>query len=462
MNCRLPRHLVVVGISLIVLFGPLASGTWSREPVDLRRASDHHDAIQYQASVDVSGTLRMPAEKDEIREAQVQLSGKFDYIERSLESRWDGDLPIVRAVRLYHTAEAKLTILGNSRSRSLANDRRLLVAQSDARRVTLFSPLGPLTSDELELLSIPVNPLALDALAPNRTVALGESWQIAATVLAMLLGLDDVSEAKVSAQVVEANPRAAKLTFSGRVDGSVEGVSTELELEGKFLFDLRFRKVSWLALLIRERRAVGHAAPGLDVSAKVVLSSIRTQLPPGLSDHAIADLELHARPELLLLRYQSAQSGLELMHDRRWHLVLDDGKLVVLRFVDHGELIAQCNLAAVSKRERPLTLEEFQQDIRQSLTNHFGEFLSAREGTTTQGYRRLDVAVSGRVDELPIQWNYVHLMAPDGRALGLVITVEPSLLERIQAASESLAESIRFLDSSTLSAFGNSPLPARR
>ena len=34
-----------------------------------------------------------------------------------------------------------------------------------------------------------------------------------------------------------------------------------------------------------------------------------------------------------------------MLHDRRWHVTVDRPELTVLRLVDRGELIAQCNIS---------------------------------------------------------------------------------------------------------------------
>ena len=44
--------------------------------------------------------------------------------------------------------------------------------------------------------------------------------------------------------------------------GAVGGVASDLEVKGRYKFDLESRRIVWLALLVQERRSIGHVAGG--------------------------------------------------------------------------------------------------------------------------------------------------------------------------------------------------------
>ena len=50
--------------------------------------------------------------------------------------------------------------------------------------------------------------------------------------------------------------------MAGVVQGAIGGVSTEIELKAKYEYDLQQKRITWFALLIKEKRAVGHVSPG--------------------------------------------------------------------------------------------------------------------------------------------------------------------------------------------------------
>ena len=79
-----------------------------------------------------------------------------------------------------------------------------------------------------------------------------------------------------------------------------------------------------------------------------------------------------------------------------------------------------CPLADVQKQ---LTLAAFQQEVRDKLDKHFGQFLEASEGTGEAGYSVLRVVATGNVVELPIQWVYYLLVSPEGQRVTLAFTM---------------------------------------
>ena len=82
--------------------------------------------------------------------------------------------------------------------------------------------------------------------------------------------------------------------------------------------------------------------------------------------------------EYLPLALESAAGQFTVQCDRRWHQMNDDPKLLGLRFVDRGDLVAQCNVAVVDKAEpgKHIDLSKFQQEIQQKLGDNFGQFVA--------------------------------------------------------------------------------------
>ncbi len=102
----------------------------------------------------------------------------------------------------------------------------------------LFSPRGPLTRDELDLVDLPANTLLLDQLLPQKAVSPGDRWQHSDNLLAMLLGLDAISQSDVYSELKEVDATAARMEFEGHVEGAIGGVSTELKIKGRYKFHL--------------------------------------------------------------------------------------------------------------------------------------------------------------------------------------------------------------------------------
>ena len=90
---------------------------------------------------------------------------------------------------------------------------------------------------------------------------------------------------------------------------------------------------------------IGHSQPGFEVITTVRMVAAPTQPVAALSDKALADLPLEASSGQTLVEMESDSGGFHLTHDRRWTVILERPDLTVLRFIDQGDLVAQCNIS---------------------------------------------------------------------------------------------------------------------
>jgi hypothetical protein len=288
--------------------------------------------------------------------------------------------------------------------------------------------------------------MLVEALLPTEPVELNKTWQHDNTVLAALLCLDAISQSDVESTLTEVADGLAKISMAGTLNGAVGGVATEIQLKARYNFDMKSGRVNWFAISIKENRSVGHVGPGLDIVAK-----LRMQISPNatsdlLSEKELAGLPLDLESAGTLLSYQSAKSRFGMHLDRRWYFTRDNPDLAVLRLVDRGELVAQCNLSPLKnlKPGERMALAEFQADVERALGKGFGQFLQASESTNAQGQHVLRVIATGMVAELPIQWNYYLVTSPDGQRVAFAFTLEQNLVERFAEADQSLVDTVEF------------------
>jgi hypothetical protein len=164
-----------------------------------------------------------------------------------------------------------------------------------------------------------------------------------------------------------------------------------------------------------------------------------------LSDNALAGLTLKAESGQTSIELSSEAGGFELTHDRRWRVMVERSDITVLRFVDRGELVAQCNIAprpALATGNQP-TMEVFQAEVQSALGADLEAIKEASQETSASGLFVLRVVASGKAGELPIQWTYYDLSDTAGRRAALVITMESSLLERYSTIDRELVENFR-------------------
>jgi hypothetical protein len=119
----------------------------------------------------------------------------------------------------------------------------------------------------------------------------------------------------------------------------------------------------------------------------------------------------------------------------------------ILRLVDRGDLIAQCNISPLPTfaKGEVLTLEGFQNDVKQVLGKNFGQVVEAAQEAGDDGLVMQRVTVGGPSGELPIQWTHYHLYDAKGHRASLVFTIEGSLVERFAQIDRELVSGFHFL-----------------
>jgi hypothetical protein len=394
------------------------------------------------AKFEVGGHLRVRA-ASEPSTLPLSVVAEFDYFERQMD---DGSMPGERrSVRYYSDAQAAIKVEKQASISKLAADHRLIRAAVTQGRTSVSALRGHLTRDERDLVDIPFNTLLLQQLLPPTAATQGTASKPADKVLAMLLGLDAVTRTGVETSLTAVKDGVGEIAVQGALNGEIGGASTEIELKGKLHFDTDRRQPFALVLLIKEKRSAGPVAPGLDVVAKLELQVTPATEAPELTDAALEGLELVA-DGTAALAFESTDTGFGFLYDPRWQITGTKADSVVMRLLDRGELVAQCNISRLPKLNinQPLTLEMFQKEVQQSLGKHFGAFERAAERQTASGLRLLNVVAIGAVSELPITWHYYLLINETGERAAISFTMENALADRFGEADKLVLEGFRF------------------
>jgi hypothetical protein len=136
------------------------------------------------------------------------------------------------------------------------------------------------------------------------------------------------------------------------------------------------------------------------------------------------------------------------MHDRRWHIISDQRPVMVLRLVDQGDLLAQCNISRLedlSQGDR-IPLTEFQKDVSEAVKASSGQIVDAQTESTDEGGEILRVAAAGVVSDVSLNWIYYHITDAQGRRAAMVVSVESELFERYAEAERVIVDSLKFSD----------------
>lgn len=447
---RYDRRKTLLLVVVCLISSPCLAAETAGESVSMtsNRAAGTIDRIT--ASLEVAGHLQVLDEGAKLLPLKLAVLANLQYDERSLSVPVLPEAPL-RSVRCYDRALAAIQVDQEETHPTLRDDRRLVAVDIRGGKATLYSPAGPLSHDELDLVDLQANTLLLDRLLPADRVAVGAKWGHADDLLAMLLGLDAVSTNRVESSLTSVRDSVALVELGGEVQGAASGVSTEIKLRGKYQFDLALKRITWFGVLIQEKRSIGHVGPGLDIVARLQLKIAPIDESPQLTDKALADLPLEMSEGSTWLSYVSPQGGWQLLNERRWFVTRDEPEAVILRLLDRGEFIAQCNITPAPRVEpgRLSTLSKFQADIQSGLGAAFGRFSSARQSVNELGYRVFRVVAEGSASEVPVQWTYYLLADQAGRQLVAVFIVEGELADRVAGADEQLIASIQFLGEET-------------
>ena len=162
-----------------------------------------------------------------------------------------------------------------------------------------------------------------------------------------------------------------------------------------------------------------------------------------------------------LLLYASDLSRVEFLYDRRWHILAEESDRLAMRYIDRGELLAQCNVLVLPKEAegKRMSLEDLQAQIRKALGENFGQLVRATESADRLNRAVYRVIVRGLVSELPMQWTYRLVADREGDQVMFVVTTEEGHSERLNDADERLVQSVRFVERKIDSAARPTPAP---
>jgi hypothetical protein len=321
--------------ALAALAAP-AAPAFAQGPLRLRESFP--TGTQYHVSIreDSSGELKLPAEGGKPAPPPVEVRGRgaFEYDERVLDAG-PADRPAPRTLRVYRRFEIERTVGGQPQEAGIRPVVRRLVILRRGHREVPFSPDGPLTWEEIHLVSKDVFTPALAAgLLPERPVAPGDRWPAAAAAVEELTDLDRIEEGGLECRFEEVTSVGGRRLARVRVAGSIRGVNEDgpnrQQLDGFLYFDLESNHLSYLSLdgvhflLDKDGQVTGR------VAGRFVLTRQANARSPELRDEAVRALALEPNAENTLLLYDNPDLGVRLLHPRRWRVGMVRGRQVTL------------------------------------------------------------------------------------------------------------------------------------
>ena len=400
-------------------------------------------------AIDVTGEgsfeFQPPAGQTDTTTHPVKLAAAYRYAERRLPAAGREALAY-RALRVYRQAASRITVGSEQTLPRLREERAQIFVTAAGRGVTAYSPEGPLTAKEVELLACPADSLLLPALLPSGPVAVGQDWTPPGWVAARMAGVDEAFAVKLRCRLMAVAQGEAQVDFDGTVEGAVSGTNSKTAIEGTLSYNLAGNYIASAKMTQTEQRNVGGAlSPGMSLT---LTAGLRRMPAPAAS--VIGDDAALAVPRVLPVAWREleyvAPWGATLIYDRDWDLYRQDEQALVLRLLDRGRMVAQVNVSPVEPAAggAPVSVEKFREEIRTSLGDRVTNLGAADVLETSPGLTIDRVSVEGKVAEGNRLWRYYLLTASDGRQAACTVTVEPENLDELGRRDQELVRGLRF------------------
>ncbi len=300
-----------------------------------RLAPDHQ--YQVRTRVQLSGSLTVPAEKGKPAPRPLSLTGEsaIDYDERILTVERGR---VSKTVRAFRRIDLERHLGDTTQKTTLRPSVRRVVLMRLNNAEVPFSPDGPLTWGEIDLLRTDVFTPALAGLLPAGAVRVGDRWKADAVAVQELTDLEHVDEGELecrleSVRTVEGR-RQARVLLKGAVRGTNEDGPTRQELEGEYHFDLGSNHLAYLSLRGRHLLLDGDGKEMGKVEGRFHLTRQLIGRSAELSDESLRGVRLEPTAENTRLLYENADLGLSFLHPRRWRLSGVQGQQVTLDSAD--------------------------------------------------------------------------------------------------------------------------------
>lgn len=332
-----------VALPLLIL-ATLARATGAQEAFKLAEPFRPGHTTKVEVQVRLTGKLALPATEKGKSGQLVPITGasKLVYEERLLDPDKDElaeDKAVLKTVRAYREVAFERNVGTVKQDAGIRPSvRRMVLIKSGARKAP-FSPDGPLTWGEIDVVRTDVfNPALVPGLLPAGAVKPGQSWKASAAAVAELTDMERVEEGSITVEFVgvakPADRQLARLKISGTVRGvNLDGPSRQ-KIAGTAYFDLETSVLTYLSVKGTHELLDGKAQTvGVIEGQFTMTRTPAPKMPADLSDGSLRDLALTRTPENTLLLYENPDLGVRFLHSRGWRVGAVQGKQVTL---DHA------------------------------------------------------------------------------------------------------------------------------
>lgn len=349
-------------------------GSGATAEVKLGEQLTNEALIRIEVRVSVDGDVTLPAkEKTKPQRLKIVGSSKLVYDERTLP-RDDAD----RLLRIYRQIEIQRMVGDTKQTADIRPEVRRMVVLRTPMAKSPFSPDGPLTWNEIDVVKNDIfAPVLAAGLLPGKLVKPGDTWSANSAAVRELTDLEKITSGELTLTYVGAvtfdGKQRARLNVAGTLTGVDDHGPARHTIEGTAYVDLDSSLLSYLSVKGSHELLDGEGKTSGRIDGRFTMTRalIKTE---DLTDDAIAKLELKPTAANTRLLYENKDLGVRFVHSRRWRVGAVQGRQVTL----DGPNGAGMLITVESAKTLP-TADDFQKETL--------EFVSKAKGTTTNASR---------------------------------------------------------------------------
>jgi hypothetical protein len=346
------------------------------------------------------------------------------YPERVLSVDTDGTASEV--ARFYEDARAKFVLGQTEDPRQIRSDMRLALGHSTDTGLELWSPSGPFSSDEAELIQDVLDTTQLPAFLPKKEVKKGDKWEPTQKAQMRACDLEEFVTSTIECTLKELTEEQAIIGVNGKIHGLAFGSEVKSNVEATLTFDREeqlITKVQWKQI---DSRAPSPVSPAGAYEATIEIERSAGE-SPNLADNAIAKFHAKAGDAELLLSFEDPKKRFRFLHDRRWHVTLMENDRAILRRLVGREMVSQLNITVLAENKNiaDLTAEQLQTMIIQAGDIKIDEIVRSEDLQSDGPFQVRVVRAKGTKGNVQLVQRHYIARDSSGRQLLFSFLTEP-------------------------------------
>jgi hypothetical protein len=435
-------------LSILVFLLTTAVRLEAQDKITLREQLRPGETAVVSLEFKAQGDLLIPQGNNKETAQKLTAQGKLAYEEKCLPVEADSKGVSSKSLRYYTSSSVESVVESTRIAREVREPVRVMVCEVRNGRPFVFSPSGPLTVDEYELVEADatLDSLVLGGLLPTEPVAIGDTWSLSDAAVAAVLNFAHVTENKLGAKLETFDDSSAKISLTGHVSGIASGAKSTRTVVAQVLFDRARSKITQLDLSHNEEREMGPLGHALRVKATYNFRRNTDGEIARLNDTALEKLPLASNPATEQLVYAQPDGKFRFHFQRGWFVTLSNPQAAVMRLVEQGAFVSECHVlaapaVAAGTHMKP---EEFRAQVQQALGKQFQQFTQEGEVPAPKGYWIYRLAAAGVVGQQPVVWNYHLVAGPQGQQIVFIFRLPADQIDQFGVKDLAVVATIEF------------------